>query len=165
MAIAVPYKRRPDEPARYPAIDDYTPVIYKASGQWAETEVGGNRCIVKVRTTADILAILDTEYTRLPKDSLADSLADLSPAANDTLQQELENMGYVPSEITAALGNDLAANTLGEVLRFAATRRRLARWDPKTDEIVLDGTIKPCRSVDDVDIEVPDAVPIHERTR
>jgi len=165
MAVAwyiVPYKRsiQGEIPTRYPAIDDYTPDIYRGGGQWAETEILGDRCLVKVRTSDVLLTILDAVYTRLPKADLADSLTDLSPAANTALQQAIKELGYTSSEITAALG-DCTAVTLGDVLRFAASRRLKPRYDPKTDRIILDGDAQSCRPVDEVDAEVVDELPTY----
>lgn len=160
MAIGwyiVPYKRHPVlDRTRYPAIDDYTAQLLEHGGTWAETEVLGNRCIVKVRAPAAVLQVLDGLYKRIPKDRLDDSLADLPAAIKRALRDELEDMGYSLAEIRARFGDDLGAYTLRDVLRFAASRRRKPRWDAETDEIVLDGEVQGCRPVEDVDREVGD---------
>ena len=73
MAIAwfiIPYKRHPVMPrTRYPAIDDHTASIRALGGDWSETEVLGNRCLVKVRAPANAIEALATRpgYKRLPK--------------------------------------------------------------------------------------------------
>lgn len=57
----VPYKIVESTPrnTRYCAMDDYTSVIYGEGGQWTETEVLGNRAIVKVRASETALTTLD----------------------------------------------------------------------------------------------------------
>jgi hypothetical protein len=151
----VPYGRRPgSRPVRYPAIDDYSSQIHQYGGQWAETEILGNRCIVKVRAPQAVLSALDGVYKRLPKDRLDDVLADLPLAVRRALRDELADMGYALDEIRARFGDDLGAYTLRDVLRFAATRRFKPRYDAATDSIILDGSEQSCRSVESVDVEV-----------
>lgn len=153
----VPYKRRDitsRRPTRYPAIDDYTPQIYAAGGQWAETEVLGNRAIVKVQARQAVLDALDGVFKRLPKDLLNSPLSDLTNTQKKALRDELLDMGYTAAEIRDRLGNDLGAHTLRDVLRFIATRRLKPRYDVETDTIVLDGPVQICRSIDGVDVEV-----------
>lgn len=159
MAIAwyiVPYKRdaRMATPARYCAVDDYTDQIYGAGGQWVETEILGDRAIVKVRAPAGILAVLDGVYKRLPKDRLGDSLADLPAGVKQALKDELLDMGYSSAEIQAGLPADLGTCSLADVLRFMATRRLKPRWNRESDAIVLDGEVQTCRPVESVDAEV-----------
>jgi len=159
MAIGwyiVPYKRdtRFVRPVRYPAIDDYTDQIVAAGGQWAETEILGNRCIVKVRAPAAVLTALSSVYKRLPKDRLNDSLSDLPAAVKQALKEEVLDQGYTLAEIRARFGDDLGAYTLRDLLRFMATRRRKPRYDEETDTIHVDGEIQVCRSVESVDAEV-----------
>jgi hypothetical protein len=141
-------------PTRYCAIDDYTPQIYAAGGQWAETEVLGNRAIVKVRAPAAGLSALDATYRRIPKNRLDDSLADLPAAIKVALRDEIQDQGYSLVEIRARFGDDLGAYTLRDVLRFMASRRLQPRWDWIADEIILDGPAQACRSVESVDAEV-----------
>ena len=49
------YKRKIGaiRPTRYCAMDDFTKQIYP-SGSWSETEIDGNKAIVKVNTTVEI---------------------------------------------------------------------------------------------------------------
>lgn len=152
----VPYKRRPEKhpPVRYPAIDDYTPQIYGAGGRWAETEILGNRCLVKVRAPDEVLAVLDGAYKRLPAVKLDRPLARLPAKVKQALKDELEDIGYSPAEIQARFPRGLGDCTLRDVLRFMATRRLKPRWDRQADEIVLDGQAQACRPVDEVDREV-----------
>jgi len=154
----VPYKRDllDTSPTRYCAMGDFTDVIRADGGAWSETEVLGNRAVVKVRASDMTLTTiaLAPGFRRLLKSRLNDSLSDLTPAQRRALRDELEAMGYPLSEIRSRLGNDLGPFTLGDVLRFAATRRIKPRYDQSTDTILLDGPIQPCRSVDSVDVEV-----------
>jgi hypothetical protein len=101
-----------------------------------------------------VLTALNGVYKRLPKDRLNDSLADLPPAVKSAIRDELLDMGYSLAELRERFGDDLSAYTLRDVLRFAARRRRAARWDREANEIVLDGPIAVCRSVKSVDKEV-----------
>jgi hypothetical protein len=154
----VPYKRRDHygRPGRYCAMDDFTAQIIAEGGWWTETEVLGNRALVKVRASAATLTQIAAEQgiKRLPKDRLDDSLATLSPAARQAIRAELEDMGYTLAEIQARFGTDLSAYTLGDVLRFAATRRLKPRYDSSSDTIVCDGPAQLCRALAEVDAEV-----------
>jgi hypothetical protein len=153
-----PYKRRAGaaRPGRYCAMDDFTAQIIAEGGHWSETEVLGNRALVKVRASADTLTQIAAEQgiKRLPKDRLDDSLATLSPAVRQAIRAELEDMGYTLAEIQARFGTDLSAYTLGDVLRFAASRRLKPRYDAGSDAIVCDGPAQQCRPLNDVDAEV-----------
>jgi hypothetical protein len=160
----IPYKRHPILPrTRYPAIDDYTDVVVAAGGTWAETEILGNRCLVKVRAPAALLDSLASvpEYKRLPKDRLDDSLVDLSSQIKRALRDELRDQGYTVAEIHARFGDDLGQYTLRDLLRFMATRRLRPRWNAETDEIILDGPSQGCRPIASVDAEVWDATTWH----
>ena len=162
MAIGwfiIPYKRRPtaQEPrTRYPAIDDYTADIKAEGGQWAETEVLGDCCIVKVRASDSLLSIIAAVdgFQRLPKDRLDDPLSDLSIQALKLLRDTLTIMGYTLEEIKDEFGNDISLYTLRDVLLFATGRRLKPRYDILTDEIILDGPIQPVRPLVSVDAEV-----------
>ena len=154
----VPYVRdtspgAPD-PARYCEIDDYTAEIQGYGGWWTETEVLGNRAIVKVRARAAALTALNALFTRLPKNLLDDSLADLPTAAKQKINDELLDMGYTAAEILDRLPGDLGDYTLRDILRFAARRRLKPRYDSSTDTIILDGPEQSCRSIASVDAEV-----------
>lgn len=158
----VPYKRLWDAfhlpgttPCRYCEMDDYTQqIIYDYGGVWTETEVLGNRAIVKVRVRQAILDVLDTRFRRLPKDRLDDPLSDLSPQVRTKLRDWLLDAGYTIQEIHEAFAGGLENYTLRDYLHFAARRRRKPRWDKPADEIVLDGPVQPCRPVESVDNEV-----------
>ena len=159
MAIGwyiVPYKRYTGslQPIRYCAMDDYTATIGPTN--WAESEVLGNRGVVKVKATAAILSNLNdvVGFVRLPKNALDDSLSDLSPAVKAAIRSQLRDMGYTLAEIQTRFGDDIGQYTLRDVLRFAATRRLKPRYDTELDEIICDGAIQSCRSIDDIDAEV-----------
>lgn len=143
-------------PSRQCAMNIYTDTIYSAGGWWAETEVLGNRAIAKVRATTTVLTTLNgvAGFKRLPKDRLDDSLADLPLAVKQALKDELLDMGYTGTEIQDRLGEDLGAHTLRDVLKFMTTRRLKPRYDSGEDEIIVDGAIQLCRSVESVDLEV-----------
>lgn len=152
----VPYQRRPsaNRPLRYCQIDDQTPDILADGGWWSEVEILGNRAIVKVRASAAILQNLNGLYKRLPKDVLNIGLSDLNNAQKIALRNEILDQGYTIAEIRARFGDDLGQYTLGDILRFMATRRKEPRYDAETDTIVLDGPDHPCRSIDSLDKEV-----------
>jgi len=154
----VPYKRRLPQTGlfarRYCAIDDYTEQIYAAGGQWSETEILGDRAIVKLRAPLAILNQADTLYKRLPKDRLDDQLSDLPVAIRQALRDEVLDQGYTIEEVRDRFGDDLGSYTLRQVLQFMATRRKKPRYDQQADEIVLDGADQLCRSIESVDAEV-----------
>lgn len=161
MAIGwyiVPYKRRTDAatPTRYCSMDDHTAAILAVGGAWSETEVLGDRAIVKVRATPAILSQLNgvAGFRRLPKDLLGDSLASLSAGAKTAIRNELTDAGYTLAEIQARFGSDLGQYTLRDVLRFFASRRLKPRYDAGTDTIILDGSVQVCRDIDDVDGDI-----------
>ena len=56
-------------------MDKYTKDIYASGGQWSETEVEGNRAIVKIDTIKPIIDKLDLEFIRLPDDFMTNLLA------------------------------------------------------------------------------------------
>ena len=152
-----PYRRRVGfPPARYCAMDDFSADIFGSGGAWTESEVLGDRAVVKVRASASVLATIDAApgFVRMPKDAANDSLSGLNTAQKVALRSILTDMGYPLIELQAVLGADLGARTLGDVLRFMASRRRKPRYDAATDTIVLDGEVVACRHIDTVDAEV-----------
>ena len=163
MAIAwfiCTYKRDPSPgpPTRYPAIVDYDDAISASGGAWAETEVLGNYALVKVRAAQGVLDSINSApgYLRIPLRLLDDSLSRLTAQQRTAIKARLNAMGYDDSEILSALGNNLAQRTLGDVLRFAASRRRKPRYDVIQDIIVLDGAVQVCRPVADINREITD---------
>ena len=159
MSIAwyiVPYqiKREPGNTYRRVALCDFHEQIVADGAQWAETEVLGNRAIVKVKASDAIIAVLDARYKRLPKDILDDSLSDLPVAAKIAIKNEILDMGYTIEEIQERFGNDLSQYTLRDVLKFMARCRLKPRYIPETDTIVCDGIEQECRSIEFVDSEI-----------
>lgn len=148
-----PYSGAPRN-MRYCAMDDYTSVIYGEGGQWTETEILGDRAIVKVRASSTTLTMLNGVYKRLPKDRLDDSLSSLSTTAKQALKSEALDMGYTIEELQEKFPNDLGTYTLREVLKFFATRRLKPRYDSNTDTIYIDGIVQTCRLLDSVNAEV-----------
>lgn len=148
----VPYKRqdRHGTPWRNPAIMDYGLMIHEDGGKWCATEILGDRAIVKVRATPATITILDAApgFVRLPKDALTAPLSDLTTNQLLTLRDLVESLGYTRAEWQAKLGTDLSLVTLGDVLRFLATRRKKPRYDELTDTIVLDGEDQPCTPIE-----------------
>ena len=149
----VPYKRRigHPRPIRYCAIDDESSQIHSDGGEWAEVEVLGDQAVVKVRASAATFVSLATKYKQLPEDG---SLSNLSPGQKIDLRNELVDAGYGMAEIQASFGNNMSDYTLQDVLHFMASRRLKPRYDPLTDEIVLDGPEQGCGSLDDLDRKV-----------
>lgn len=156
MAIAwflCPYVRKPGiRVMRVCAMDQFTAPIRTDGGAWSETEVLGDRAIVKVAASPATLSLIASAPTfrRIPLALLDDPLSSLTTGQRTAIKNEILDAGYNLAEIDAALP-DLAAVTLRQVLQFLATRRLKPRYDAQTDAIVLDGPIQPCRSVDDLD--------------
>ena len=155
-----PYKTKPGHflgrPIRYVAMDDYTPQIYAAGGAWSEVECLGNRAIVKVRAPQELLDIGDGIFTRLPKDRLDDSLADLPATVKNGLKNMVLDMGYTIEEVNTRFPDGIGQYTLRQALRFMASRRLKPRWDDLNQQIVLDGPVQACKDIDRLDIEVVD---------
>lgn len=153
-----PYKRRDynNQIGRYCAMDDFTPQIIADGGSWSESEVLGNRAIVKVNADASTLSLIagTTGFKRLPKDLLNSSLSDLTAGQKQALRDEVLDMGYTISEINDAFPNDLGTYTLKQVLQFMATRRLKPRYDGGTDTIILDGAEVVPKDIDKADSEV-----------
>lgn len=153
-----PYKRRDynNQIGRYCAMDDFTPQIIADGGSWSESEVLGNRAIVKVNADASTLSLIagTTGFKRLPKDLLNSPLSDLTANQKQALRDEMLDMGYTEGQITARFGSELGNFILKDVLEFMATRRLKPRYDSGTDTIILDGAVQPVKSIERVDREV-----------
>lgn len=153
-----PYKRDaplpglPNVPRRYCAMRDFDALITGDGGAWRETEILGDRAIVKVRALPATLSTINAApgFVRVPLDALDNPLSSLSPAQRTAIRNQLLAAGYTTEEVTARSPN-LATNTVGDVLRFLATRRKKPRYDQATDTIVLDGADQPCIPVDTID--------------
>lgn len=142
-------------PTRYCIIDDYFDQIISSGGKYAYAEVLGGHAIVKVIANVGVLATIaaDPRFLRISATYLAEPLSGLSPAQRTAIRNRLTAMGYSTEEISSRLTNNLSTKTLGDVLRFAASRRLKPRYDEALDQIVLDGAVQVCRAVEDVDNE------------
>lgn len=156
-----PYKRDPSAASprvrRYCSIADANESIVADGGAWAETEILGDAALVKVRASNATLAQVNqlAGVVRIPNHTaLTDTLGDLTAGQRNAILTKLLTLGYAQQEIAAALPADWTAVTLGQVLRFAATRRLKPRYDAALDRIVLDGAVQPVRPVADVDAAV-----------
>ena len=131
-------------------MDDFTAQIHGVGGRWTETEILGDRAIVKVRAPAAALdAIANTVgFRRLPKDRLNDSLADLPQNIKTKLRDEVLDAGYTIEQFNARFPGGLGSVTLRDLLRFMATRRLKPRYDVATARVILDGPVQPVRPVD-----------------
>ena len=160
MAIAwfiCPYKRKQGaaRPTRYCAMDDFTAQIFGEGGKWSETEILGNRAIVKVRASDALLNTIAAAPTfrRIPLAALDNSLSSLTVGQRTAIRNELLDAGYTLDEVNTRFP-DLAVVTLRQVLRFMASRRLKPRYDQPTDSIVCDGAVQNCRAVESVDGDV-----------
>jgi hypothetical protein len=158
----VPYARRTMGAtiARYCKVNDFNAQIVAAGGAWSESEVLGDCAIVKVRATQAGIDQLDAQpgFIRIPVERLDDPLSTLSAAKKLQIRTKLETMGYSLAEIQDALGVDLGTKTLRQLLIFMTTRRIRPRFDGPLDSYVFDGPIETCKSVDQLDTEVSNAV-------
>lgn len=137
------------------AMNRFTSAIVADGGDWAETEVLGQRAVVKVRAAnATLNAIAGTAgFRRVPLAALNDPLSSLSTAQRNAVRDAILELGYTAEEINARFPT-LAGATLGDVLRFMASRRRKVRYDAVNDVVVDDGVVVVPRRVDDVDARV-----------
>lgn len=112
---------------RYCAMDDFTPQILADGGSWKEAECLGNHAVVKVRASVATLLLIDATpgFIRIPRrQSLADSLSDLTAGEKATIQAKLNALGFSNAEILAKIGNDLGNVTMGQLGRFLVSRWR-----------------------------------------
>jgi hypothetical protein len=154
-----PYKRDPtDRPpfaGRYCAMSDFTPQILADGGRWSETEILGNRAIVKVRASVATLTTIAATpgFRRIPLARLDDPVSSLSSAQRTAIRNEITDAGYTLAELNAVIP-DLSLVTLRDVLRFMCRRRLKPRYDLATDTIVLDGPVQRVKPIENVDREI-----------
>jgi hypothetical protein len=152
----VPYKRRLGtvHPTRYCAMDDYSEwIINIDGGNWVEIEVLGNHAVVKVKaekSTLDLIAGIDG-FIRFPVKLLNDPLNSLSQVQKTVINNKLQLLGYSTQEIKDKLGSNISSKTLGDLLKFIATKRLKPRYDRNTDTIVCDGIEQIVGSIDNID--------------
>jgi len=149
-----PYKTAGVPHIRYCGMDDFSSIILADGGQWREVEILGNWCLVKVKASAGTLTTIAGTYRRIPASKMDDPFSSLTNAQKTALRNMATDAGYTLAEIQAALG-DLSTATLGDLLRFLATRRITPRFDAVSRTIIFDGPARPCRSIDDLDKELP----------
>ncbi len=149
-----PYKTGSSPYIRVCGMNDFTADILSDGGQWKETEILGNWCLVKVKASAVTLTTIAGTYRRIPASKLDDPLISLTNAQKIALRNMATDAGYTLTEMQDALG-DLSTATLADLLRFLATRRVTPRYDAATQTIIFDGPVRPCRSIDAIDKELP----------
>lgn len=164
MALAwfiCPYKRSNPgavPPERYCSMDDFTAQVRADGGTWDETEILGDKALVKVRASDVTLAAIGgtagvfTIPTRFFR--LEDSFADLTNGERNQISSAILGLGYTQAELNAAMGTTIGqwrTRTLGDLLRMAATRRLRPRYDQPTDTIICDGQQDPVKPVGLVD--------------
>lgn len=155
------FKTRTFRPnVRYCAMDDFTPTINADGGAWGMSEALGGNALVKVRANDATLATIagTAGFFRVTnKFVLSDSLADLTNAQRNAVNNRLLAMGYTQQEIDAVMGSTLAEwrqKTFLTLLNFICQRRLTPRWDDVLQQIVLDGAAVPCEPPSKVDAEV-----------
>lgn len=128
-------------PGRRCAMAQFTPQIQADGGRWAHEECLGGAAVCKVDATAATLQAINAAagFDRIPVARLNDPLSTLTAGQKTTIRNRILGLGYTAGELQAALGADLGAVTLGELLRFVLGRRLQARYAEATDEIILDG--------------------------
>jgi hypothetical protein len=145
-------------PVRYCGMDDFTPQIAADSGAWAEVEILNAAAVVKVRAGPATLSAIAAAagFSRLPLERLGDHLSSLNNSQRTAIRNRLNAIGYTDAEIVSALGS-LALNTvtLGQVLRFAASRRFAYLWDATNQVFAARGPAIDCESIDALDTSLP----------
>ena len=154
----VPYSQTPTATGvvRYCKVDDFTPQIRSAGGAWSESEVLGDCAVVKVRAPQSGIDQLNAQpgFILIPVERLDDPLSSLSAQKKTQIRTKLEEMGYSVAEIQADLGSDLGTKTLRQLLVFMTKRRIRPRYDSGLDDVVFDGPVQNCKTVDQLNSEV-----------
>jgi hypothetical protein len=132
------------------AVRQFHDQIKADGGKWRAAEVLGNKCLVKVSASAATLQTIAASYTRIPASRLDDPLSTLTNAQRTAIRQVILDAGYTVAEVNARFPN-LANNTLGDALRFLASRRLTPRYDQSTDTIILDGAVQSTINIDTLD--------------
>jgi len=150
-----PYPGIPGSIRRYCIVRDAAAQIKADGGSWQAVEVLGNLAVVKVQASAATYTAIAAlpGVVRVPKDLLNDPLSSLTAGQRTAIRNQVLAAGYTSEEVTARFPN-LATNTLGDVLRFLATRRLKPRYDRATDTIICDGAVQACGSVDALNQEI-----------
>jgi hypothetical protein len=120
--------------------------------RWIEAEQNAF-AVVKVVSDAATLQAINAlpGVVGIPGSRLNDPLSSLTAGQKTAIQNQLNAMGYTNQQIVNALGNDLGAVTIGQVLRFAVSRRNgYGNVDPTTGPD-FSGPIVPTESIDVID--------------
>jgi hypothetical protein len=149
-----PYDRkdRGERKGRVCAADRYTSTVYAEGGEWREIEILGNKCLFKLRSSASTIAIYaaDADFQRLPKNAMGTALSDLTNPQKTALRNFITGLGYSLAELQARFPNDLGTYTLGDVIRFMASRRKNITYNSGTDTIEEGSADLPGLKVDAV---------------
>lgn len=142
-------------------MNNFNSSIFTDGGTWSESEVLGGFAVVKVRASVTTLDAIGgtTGFVRIPNNwvDLNTIISSLTSGQRNILLNLITTMGYTATEINDVLGSNLAgwrSKTLGQVLRFIAQRKRKPRWDNVQHQIILDGVLLTCTSIDEVDARV-----------
>lgn len=136
-------------------IRDFAALIAADGGGMRLFEIAGNKCLVKVKASVATLTLIAATYPRIPGALLDDTLGSLTAGQRTALRQLLLDAGYTLQDVNARFP-DLAAATVGDVLRYLAQKpRRKTRFDVATDTIVLDGPDQPTGNVDVLNEALP----------
>lgn len=133
-------RRNPPVPAwllyeMYPAIQGQDDVIQADGGRWRCMPLRGRRYLVKVRASAETLAILDGLYKRIPLSRLDDPIGSLSAAARLAIRNEIIDQGYRQADIDEAFPDGIQNHTLREILVFMARGWRAFQYNAQSDDI------------------------------
>jgi 3D (Asp-Asp-Asp) domain-containing protein len=146
-------------PRQYCVIADYQALITADGGKWSDMTIGKGTALAKVSASSATLQTIAADPAVLPIPAgltLQDTLSSLTTNQKNVLRNKVLAMGYTAQEIQDKIGSDLGAVTLGQLLRFLATRWIYPRYDKATDTIVFDTGIEmpPPKTVDKLDAEV-----------
>jgi len=142
---------------RYCMMDDFTPAIQTDKGAWSESEILGGNAVVKVRASDPVLATIAVTpgFIRISTHvSLTDTLGDLTTSQRNSILVKIQALGYSLTEVQSSLPTNWISVTLKQVLKFITQRRLDSRWDTATKNILVDGPVQACRSIESVDAEV-----------
>jgi hypothetical protein len=152
------YEIRPGVIGRQSIMVDFDDQITADNGRRSqEAECLGNYGVIKVLadTTTHQAITAAAGTVRIPLAHLNDTLDTLTLAQRQNLRSFLNTLGYTNAEIQAQFGagTDLSGYTVGDVLRFALTRRNSARLDVNNN-VVLNGPQIPTLPVEAIDAQV-----------
>lgn len=109
------------------AVERFRGQVVTDGGKLSYGEILGDHGIAKVRAAVATLDTINAEpgFVRIPRRAnLDEPLSDLSAAEKNAIKNKLLALGYTAAQLQAALGADMGSKTLGDLLRFAASRWR-----------------------------------------